>query len=221
MAKILKSFHIESLEHQQAFKIDLVEGLDPSHREFITTRWKPLLIARRDLAILEYFTLPAPQQTAAVWSHKESLYGAPDAHWDWEKKCVAAPHSKRRVYGLLNGDEVEGAMVIKSNETARISGSGAPLVYVDFVSTAPWNRAAVQTPQRFNGLGKVLMGAAVAISFAEGLDGRCGLHSLVPAEGFYRRMGMSDLGPDAAKDNLRYFEFDDKTAKTFIDGDGK
>lgn len=219
MAKILKSFDVESAELQKAFKVDLVEGLDPAHLDFMNTRWKPLLIARRDKALLDFFTLPKAQQTDAVWRQKESIYGAPDAHWDWAQKCALAPQSNSRVFGLLNGADVEGAMVIKLGETSRLGGSDEPLLYVDFVSTAPWNRSPIQNPQRFNGLGRVLMGAATAISIAEGLDGRCGLHSLVAAEGFYRKIGMTDLGPDATKGNLRYFEFDAAAASTSVDGD--
>jgi hypothetical protein len=220
VSKILGSYNIESLEHQQVFKVDVVEGLDPPHLDFINATWKPLLIAKHNSAILEFFTLPESQQTPAKWDYKERLHGAPDAHWDWGKKCAAAPGANRKIYGLLNGDDVEGAMVIKFGETTRV-GLSQGLLYVDFVSVAPWNRAEIQNPQRFNGLGRLLMGAAVALSISEGLDGRCGLHSLPSAEGFYRRIGMADLGPDPAKDGLRYFEFDADAAKNSLDGDGK
>lgn len=220
MSKILLSYQIESPEHQRMFQVDLVEGFDPEHLEFIDASWKPLLNGARDRAILDYFTLPDAQQTPAKWNYKQSVHGAPDAHWEWAKKCAAAPNRKCKVFGLLKGSEVEGAMMIKFGETSRL-GASQELLYVDYVSTAPWNRAAIQNPQRFNGLGRVLMGAAVALSIAEGFDGRCALHSLPTAEGFYRRIGMTDLGPDAAKDDLRYFEFDEDSAKKSINGDAK
>ena len=62
----------------------------------------------------------------------------------------------------------------------------------------------------------MLLGTAVAISQMQGLDGRCGLHSLPLAEGFYRRAGMQDLGIDPKYHDLRYFEFDAAAARAFI-----
>jgi hypothetical protein len=60
-----------------------------------------------------------------------------------------------------------------------------------------------------------MVGAAVEISRLAGMEGRCGLHSLSQAEGFYRRIGMQDLGLDAGYDGLRYFEFDAAGAANF------
>lgn len=221
MTKIISSFNVESLELKKVFKLDVVEGLDDSHLDCIKSRWTPLLTASKDRAILAYFSLPTANQTPDAWNEKESLHGIPDAHWDWPQKCAAAPATNRVVYGILNGDDVEAAMVLKFGIPSRLDGSGAPLIYIDYVSTAPWNRPQIQAPQRFSGLGKVMFGSAVTISDARGLEGRCGLHSLAPAEGFYRRLGMSDLGPDPAKDNLRYFELDANAARNLINGDEK
>jgi hypothetical protein len=220
VAKILKAFDIQSPEHGRSFEVHLVEGLDPAHLDFIKTSWSPVLASRRNLAILGYHSLPAVQQDFDAWTRKLGMHGAADAHWLWDQKCAAAPAANRKVYGLLNGADVEAAMLLKFGETCRLDGADEPLVYVDYVSTAPWNRGQIQSPPRFNGLGTILVGAAVAISLAEGLEGRCGLHSLASAEGFYRRIGMSDLGVDAAK-NLRYFEYSASAGKKFIEGDRK
>jgi len=220
VAIILNSFDIESPEHQKVFKIDLVEGLDPLHVEFIKTKWSPLLTKRRNLALLGYHSLPEDKRNAEAWNQKLDLFGAPDAHWEWDKKCAVAPQSDRKVYGLLNHGEVEAAMVLKFGEKSRLNRSGVPLVYVDFVSTAPWNRPQIQAPQRFKKLGKLMIGAALIVSYTKGLEGRCGLHSLVQAEGFYSRIGMTNLGMDDAKE-LKYFEFDVHAAKNFFNGDTK
>jgi hypothetical protein len=107
-------------------------------------------------------------------------------------------------------------MVLLSGKQSR-AVSRSPIVYVDFVAVGPWNRREIQNPQRFRHLGSVLLGAAVARSFSLGLDGRCGLHSLPQSEGFYRRIGMTDLGIDAGYGSLRYFEFTDQSARKFID----
>jgi hypothetical protein len=117
---------------------------------------------------------------------------------------------------LLNASEVEAAMMLLFGKTSRDPSTPLPIVYVDYVAVAPWNRKIVQHPQRFKNLGKVMLGQAVATSIAAGLDGRCGLHSLPQSEGFYRRIGMSDFGTDLAYSSLRYFEFSVQAARNFV-----
>ena len=51
----------------------------------------------------------------------------------------------------------------------------------------------------------------------EGNRKRIGLHSLPQADSFYRdRCRMSDLGRDASKQNLTYFEMTDAQAAQFL-----
>jgi hypothetical protein len=51
----------------------------------------------------------------------------------------------------------------------------------------------------------------------EGFHGRIGLHSLPSAELFYRDViEMEDCGPDAAYQNLRYFEMTAERARDFL-----
>jgi hypothetical protein len=121
----------------------------------------------------------------------------------------------RHVLSLLNLNDVEAAMLLLSGKTSRDPSASLPILYVDYVAVAPWNRKAFQNPQRFHHLGTVMLGAAVAFSRTLGLDGRCGLHSLPQSEGFYARIGMRDFGLDAGYDSLRYFEFDAASAQKF------
>ncbi len=106
-------------------------------------------------------------------------------------------------------------MVLRFGENSRDPATSLPIVYVDFVAVAPWNRKTFQHPQRFRHLGTVMLGAAVELSRTLGLDGRCGLHSLPQSEGFYLQIGMRDFGLDAAYSSLRYFEFDAPAARSF------
>ncbi|SIT53919.1 conserved hypothetical protein [Mesorhizobium prunaredense] len=58
--------------------------------------------------------------------------------------------------------------------------------------------------------------AAIEVSQEEGFRGRIGLHSLPQSAGFYERAcGMSDLGIDGTKENLRYFEMTSEHAALF------
>lgn len=216
MATILESFDIDSPEHGKPFKIDLAEGMDAAHIDFIEQQWAPLLQRQYNLALLNFFQLPPALQTEKKWDEMLGAFGAPDEHWKWRAKCTVAPGTKRQIFSLLNASEVEAAMVLASGKQSR-DGTPRPMVYVDFVAVAPWNRREIQSPQRFRHLGTVMLGAAVVRSISTGLDGRCGLHSLPQSEGFYRRIGMTDLGIDATYGSLRYFEFTSLSARKFIE----
>lgn len=213
MATILESFDIHSPQHGKTFKIDLAEGLDSLHLDFMEAQWSPALKRQYGLALLQYFQLPAPEQTQEKWDEISGKLLVQDQHWKWRTKCSIAPGTKRRVFSLLNSGEVEAAMMLLFGENSR-DQSPRPIVYVDFVAVAPWNRKAFQDPQRFRGLGTVMLGAAVEVSRTAGHEGRCGLHSLPQSEGFYRQIGMRDFGLDASK-QMRYFEFDASGASTF------
>lgn len=215
MAKFLESFEIDSPEYGRPFKIDLAEGLDDPHIDFIEQKWEPILERQHNLALLNFFQLPSASQTQEKWAEIQMKFGCGDSHWRWRAKCKFAPGTNRQIYGLLNAGDVEAAMCLLFGKLSR-DAKPQPIVYVDFVAVAPWSRIAIQDPQRFKKLGTVMLGAAVETSISMGLEGRCGLHSLTQSEGFYRRIGMNDFGVDAAYSSLRYFEFTEQSARKFI-----
>ena len=215
MATILESFDIDSPQHGKTFKIDLAEGLDTSHLDFMEAQWTPAMHRQYSLALLRFFQLPAADQTSEKLDETLGKFDVQDHHWRWRTKCAIAPGTNRRVFSLLNAGEVEAAMLLLLGKTSRDPSIFLPIVYVDFVAIAPWNRKAFQNPQRFRHFGTVMLGTAVEFSRTLGLDGRCGLHSLPQSEGFYRHIGMRDFGLDAAYSSLRYFEFDATGAANF------
>lgn len=217
MTKILASYDVPSPELGRTLSIDVVEGLDEAHLDHIEQAWLPLMKRQRDKALLEFFTqLPEEERTDEAFVGILGRLGAPDGHWNWRDKCSFAPGTQRQAYGLLNGNDVEAAMMLAFGRATRLGTLGEPLVYVDYLATAPWNRPPIRRPERFRGMGRMLLGTAVAVSQMRGMEGRCGLHSLGPAEGFYQRAGMRDLGIDSAYHGLRYFEFDAAAARAFI-----
>jgi hypothetical protein len=215
VATILESFDIDSPQHGKPFRIDLAEGLDTSHLDFMEAKWAPALKRQYGLAILQFFELPVADQTPEKWDEISGEFAVQDQHWIWSTKCSIAPGTNRRVFSLLNAADVEAAMVLLFGKNSRDGTAALPIVYVDFVAVAPWNRKPFQNPQRFRSLGTVMLGTAVELSRSLGLDGRCGLHSLPQSEGFYRRIGMRDFGLDAAYSSLRYFEFEATGASNF------
>lgn len=140
-------------------------------------------------------------------------------HWNWRQKVL-------NIQGLLGnkGASVtcqgvtQGLMLVDLTRAARLPDAvGKPMVYVDYLEVAPWNWSGFSQSQRYKGVGLALMTDAVMLSDVEGFKGRLGLHSLPQSEKFYRdRCKMTDLGPDAAYGNLRYFEMNAEQAQAFI-----
>ena len=142
------------------------------------------------------------------------------AHWDWRKKVATLqPMISHSGFCIVCDGMTEGMMLL---DTVRgrcqiDEQKGKNLVYIDYVENAPWNRPELGTPPRFKGIGSILVGAAIRLSHAEEFKGRLGLHSLPQADDFYARTcGMTDLGPDSDKQNLRYFEMTSAQADAFI-----
>jgi hypothetical protein len=109
---------------------------------------------------------------------------------------------------LLCRNELQGLMLASDFKSARLQAQfGKPIVYVEFLATAPWNRPEVQKPTRYRGVGTVMIAAAVQLSFELGYRGRVALHSLPAADKFYREnCKMTELGKDTAHQDLVYFE---------------
>ena len=218
MTSRLATFDVHSPEFNEVRRIDLVEGLEKKHLEFVEREWTPRLEDAWARAAIAFRALPAKKQNEQSWQEKQGKFGAPDSHWDWNEKNQSMLGSVHRIFALLDDEVVEALMRVDLSKPSRIQPAPyTPVVYVDYLAVAPWNRSTIQPQPRFRGFGKLLLGAAVSISVEEGMDGRCGLHSLMQSEGFYRRVGMEDLGVDPAADRLRYFEFSPDTARKFLE----
>lgn len=167
--------------------------------------WGPFL--QRELARLKDEGVPA-----SAWPQHR--------HWDWqEKQRLVDGLLAYRILGIECDSDVQGLMLVASaGKVARIdSQKGRPLICIHFLATAPWNSPLVVAQPRFSGVGTILLASAVQFSLDEGFSGRVGLHSLPQADDWYRRCGMTDLGPDPnEKQNLRYFEMTPEQAKAFL-----
>lgn len=141
-----------------------------------------------------------------------------DDHWRWELKVRLT--AKLLSYGCMGVEfqgQVQGLMLfVTDGRFSRLPGKGTlPLIYLEFLATAPWNRAEVVQIPQLAGVGTVLLRAAVEASLDLGFKGRIGLHSLPGAEAWYDRRGLSSLGLDAKK-RMKYYEFTESQAAAFI-----
>lgn len=181
----------------------LIERIDVAYARRTDDLWLTFLTAEVAKAHAGGLTLPLPQH----------------AHWRWERKVAMVGHLlPYPTLAIEFEGDAQGLMLLKTDgEFARLPGElGKPLVYVVFLATAPWNLTSVVARPRFRGVGSVLLRAAVEISSDLGFKGRLALHALPQSEVFYERLGMTALGNDPKKENLKYFEMTPGQADAFI-----
>lgn len=119
---------------------------------------------------------------------------------------------------VLMADEiVQGVLLLECVPLISRLEPERSLVYVRYLATAPWNRRDKAGPGWFRGVGTLLLARAVQVSRDTGCDGRLGLHSLKGSDDFYKRLGLSNLGLDAARRGLNYFELSNAVAPKLSD----
>lgn len=197
--------HLMDRRTGQLVEATLIDGVTMAEVEAAEGYWQPYL--QEQLMRMQTEGVPKEQ----LPQHR---------HWNWRVKQEAAEQLLAyRMFGIECDSQMQGLMlVITAGKTCRIeSQKGKPLVYVDFLATAPWNLPNIARETRFSLVGSILLAVAVQLSIEEEFSGRIGLHSLPQANNWYAGpCGMSDLGPDPAKQNLRYFEMTPDQASEFI-----
>ena len=139
-------------------------------------------------------------------------------HWRWSRKAhIYINRTGYRFFGLVAGGEMQGMMLVNSISRCRLaSQQNEPLIFADYIATAPWNLRSLTDTPRCSGVGRAFIQAAIDFSRQSGMHGRIGLHSLPQAETFYRdTCGMTDCGADANEYDLHYFEMTETQADRF------
>jgi hypothetical protein len=179
---------------------ELVETINEGHLASVEKEWMPVLLRR--LRELVDQRQPLPE----------------NRHWVWREKVARIQGLLAyRTFAIVCEGQTQGLMQINTAVTSRLPGQvGKQLAYVDYLETAPWNRATIVEQPRFGLVGSVLIRAAIEVSLEEEFHGRIGLHSLPQSEAFYAKScGMTDLGIDGTYENLRYFEMTPDQAVSF------
>jgi hypothetical protein len=188
-----------------SIEAELRDAIEQAQLDDWQTTWQPaLLVVLQDLARKGVPMSQWPQS----W------------HWNWAQKTAKVQGLLAfRGFSVMAQGVTQGLAQVDLTKSAHEpSQAGKPLVYVDYLEVAPWNRPELGTKPRLRGVGTALITAVVALSEDEGFKGRIGLHSLPQADDFYRRRcGMTDLGPDQAYQNLRYFEMTAEQARSFLE----
>ena len=181
---------------------ELRDAIESAQLEDWQTKWQPAL-----LAVLQ--DLARGGVPIAQWPQSW--------HWNWQQKTAQVQGLLGfRGFSVVAQGVTQGLAQVDLTKFAREpSQVGKPLVYLDYLEVAPWNRTGLGAAPRLRGVGSALITAAVTLSIEEGYKGRIALHSLPQADAFYRKIGMTDLGPDQAYQNLRYFEMTSGQADAF------
>lgn len=167
-----------------------------------------------ELELIDVETVWAPERLRALRALRQK--GVPASslpqhvHWNWALKAVHHSHLLAfQTFGVEADGKMQGLMMVcLTGKISRLDpDKGKPLVYVDFVETAPWNAKEFTGSPIYKGVGVRLIQAAARLSIDEGFSGRVGLHSLPQSRPFYTTAcEMAALGPDASYHNLEYFE---------------
>jgi hypothetical protein len=137
-----------------------------------------------------------------------------DAAWNWPaiiQECRSAARTGEGSYEFITfraKRDVQSLMILET-EAHLSHRTRKSIVYVEYLTVAPWNRQPIQSPRLFSGCGSALIEFSIRRSEELGYDGRVGLHSLPGSRSFYARSGFIDLGADQAEGGLHYFEYPD------------
>lgn len=148
------------------------------------------------------------EQINSIWRRILREAQQPDASWDWAYKLrLALGNSRYEAYGIELDDLLQGVVLLETQWHRSWLPQRFPLVYVEYLASAPWNRRPLEDPPYLSKVGRALLLLARQRSVELGYEGRIGLHSLPGSEGFYHRYNMTDCGPDPDQDGLIYFEY--------------
>lgn len=201
MKQLVSAIPLKNLSHGGFEEASLFRGVDIETLKSIDVDWKPMF------------------ESAPPESKPE------DGHWIWSDKALHALKYplNYELFSVEKDEKTQGMlMAVKGGPkcfSRHPENPRAPLIYIDFLATAPWNRPLLTASPLYRGVGLVLFMAAMSLSLDEEYAGRIGLHSLPGAEKFYKdRLTMTDMGKDDAYHNLQYFELSTTQAQRLIAG---
>ncbi|MCE9556629.1 MAG: GNAT family N-acetyltransferase [Planctomycetes bacterium] len=204
MSPIPISINIIRRADQQIVGASLRDGVRPEELTEVEHHWKPERVKIRHELI--HHGIPP-----AHWP--QSL------HWNWLNKVPDLLLLEASGFIVEHQDAPQGVMLTKTASYVARLDRGKPLVYIDYLESAPWNWNIPELGQsgQFRGIGSALLYVAIMQSKQEEFHGRVGLHALPQAESFYLDVcRMTTFGPDPHKQNLLYFELSQAEAEAHL-----
>jgi len=143
-----------------------------------------------------------------IWKGILIATGQSDRDWNWNYKLRQAQQAARyEAYAIEVENLTQGMVWLETQWHRSQLPQHHPIVYIEALATAPWNRRWLDDPPYLQGVGRTLLLFARQRSLELGYEGRAGLHALPGSEGFYRRNQMPEYDADLDKEGLIYFEY--------------
>ena len=143
----------------------------------------------------------------SLWQSWLVSLNAEDAFWDWvRKKRLALADNRYEAYALELDGLTQGLIWFETQWHRSQWSVGQPLVYVEALASAPWNRRSLDPQPWLRGVGSALLEFARRRSLDLGYGGRLGLHALPGSESFYESRNLLNLGYDSDREMV-YFEY--------------
>ncbi|KWF21671.1 N-acetyltransferase [Burkholderia pseudomultivorans] len=142
-------------------------------------------------------------------------YNLEDWHWEWSRKAFQCKGPQYEWFYMIAEGRVQGIAIIYHPEPSRMNGND--IFYIDYLATARWNRDRPGYKKQFGRVGSLLLSHCIDYSVNDlGYQPGFCLHSLPNAEAYYLKIGMTDLGLDPGKENLRFFEAQEDAANALM-----
>ena len=146
-------------------------------------------------------------QFNTIWKSILEDMDEADTFWDWaRKKELSLTNDRYEAYALEHDSLAQGLMWIETQWHRSQMRSRQPLVYVEALASAPWNRGGANPNPWIKGVGTALLLFARKRSLQLGYQGRLGLHALPGSESFYEDRNMLNFGYDPDREMV-YFEY--------------
>ena len=205
--------HVGSVEifnrHTESYEAgEVYTHLDERHLSDFEVEWRPTIRAKA-LEIYQSCIGTDGQPDRAALVDGLGQFNIQDQGWDWRQKMdINGGNLSKVSFAVECNGTTQGLMFVDlGSRRSIIQGTeGLPLVYIDYIAVAPWNRPVLTEEPKYKGIGSILLVTAISLSIDEEMDGRIGLHSLPQSEGFYAEYcGMTSYEPEGGEE-LHYFE---------------
>lgn len=171
-------------KYGQAVSGMLVSPVNDKHLKDVVDLWEPWINDVRE-------EMQRPQTNQPWVEH---------VLWNWGEKIASVKELlTHKTFAVECKGVTQGLIRLRVDPTrdiCRISEQQSlPLVYIEYISVAPWNLPKIIVASQFSGVGMALFIQAIRVSIEEGFKGRIGLHAIPQSVSWYEnKCGMTNWG---------------------------
>lgn len=220
MSDIIGQVEVLNFHSGKAEEALLYDGINEMHIQDFENLWQPVLKNKANEIRARHTNSGDLNKTDCILEMGE--YGIQDWSWDWRDICKRTDGQLiYRTFAIECQKKLQGLMLTNLGVPCTMQQQiNMPMVYVDRIAVAPWNRIQFNKNINYKYTGKILLAVAISLSIEEDFEGRIGLHSLPQSCEFYEeKIGMTNLGPDRSHENLIYYEMTSEQAKQFLNSE--